>query len=114
MAERVVVVCDVCGGPAGASVTFRAGNRTFVKDLCTTHVQELLRNARAPKRGRRPAAPSAATPSVRPGPRSNKRATARPQRRRITDPAVLEKRRAALEKARRALAKKRAAAKKAG
>jgi len=36
------------------------------------------------------------------------------RRKRVTDPATLEKRRAGLEKARKALAKKRAAAKKAG
>jgi len=36
------------------------------------------------------------------------------QRKRVTDPATLEKRRAALAKARKALAAKRAAAKKAG
>jgi hypothetical protein len=114
MAERVVVVCDVCGRPAEQSVTFRIGGRTFVKDLCPTHVQELVRNAHAPKRGRRSAATLVAMPSKRSGPGSKKSATAKPQRRRITDPAILEKRRAALEKARRALAKKRAAARKAG
>jgi hypothetical protein len=114
MAERVVVVCDVCGRPAEESMTFRIGGRTWTKDLCSTHVQELVRSARAPRRGRRPAAAPAAVPSKRSTPSSNKPATAKPQRRRITDPAVLEKRRAALEKARRALAKKRAAAKRAG
>jgi hypothetical protein len=114
MAERVVVVCDVCGRPAGESVTFRIGNRTLAKDLCHTHVQELVRNARAPKRGRRPAATPPAQLSKRSRPGSRKLAAAKPQRRRITDPAILENRRAALEKARRALAKKRAAAKKAG
>jgi hypothetical protein len=114
MAEQVVVVCDVCGRPAEESVTFRIGGRTWTKDLCSTHIQELVRNARAPRRGRRPAATRAATPSKRSAPSSNKPAMAPPQRRRITDPAVLEKRRAALEKARRALAKKRAEAKRAG
>jgi cell division septum initiation protein DivIVA len=44
------------------------------------------------------------------GPRTRTTATATTTRRKITDPAVLEKRRAALAKARSALAEKRAAA----
>jgi hypothetical protein len=115
MAERVVLVCDVCGRPAQESVTFRMGRRNLAKDLCSTHVEELVRNAHPPRRGRRPAAvlPSGASPT-RSGPRSDKRSRVKRSRRRITDPATLEKRRSALEKARQALAEKRAAAKRAG
>jgi hypothetical protein len=40
MAERVVLVCDVCGRPAEESVTIRIGNRTLVKDLCGTHPED--------------------------------------------------------------------------
>jgi hypothetical protein len=109
-----VLVCDVCGRPAQESVTFRIGNRTLAKDLCPTHVQELVRNSHPPRRGRSPAGILSAGPSKRSGPGSKKRPAVKPQRKRITDPAILEKRGAALEKARRALAKKRAAAKKAG
>src|SRR5438552_3448623 len=123
MAERVVLVCDVCGGPAQQSVTFQVGSRRLAQDLCATDLQELVRASHAPKRGRRrtviPRAASApAAQGTRPrrgGTRSSaskKRAPAKRQRRRITDPATLEKRRAALAKARKALAAKRAAAKK--
>jgi len=123
MAERVVLVCDVCGRPAQESVTFRIGTRTLAKDLCPAHVEELVRNSRAPRRGRRPhAALLSSVLPKRPGRplsgtdthASEKRPTVERRRKRNTDPATLEKRRAALEKARQALAKKRAAAKKAG
>lgn len=123
MAEKVVLVCDVCGRPAAESVTFKTGNRTLAQDLCPTHVEELVRNSHAPRLGRRPnVALASAAGSKRSGRArrgaalrpSGKRATAKSPRKRITGPATLEKRRAALEKARRALAKKRAAAKKAG
>ncbi len=123
MAERRVLVCDVCGRLAQESVTFRIGNRALAKDLCQTHVGELVRNARAPRRGRQATAPVLPGAKARRGARppvsgkragSGKRGTAERPHRRITDPAILEKRRAALEKARKALAKKRAAANKAG
>jgi hypothetical protein len=124
MSERVVLVCDVCGGPAQQSVTFRIGGRSLSQDLCATHLQELVRTSHAPRRGRRPGSvsPSAATAvgagRRRPGGTESRasrtRGPAKPQRKRITNPATLEKRRAALEKARKALAAKRAATKKAG
>lgn len=114
MAERVVLVCDVCGRPAHQSVTFRMGSRTLAKDLCPAHLEELVRNSHAPRRGRRPKALSSGPSPKRPPPASKTRPTPKRSRRRITDPATLEKRRAALEKARKALAKKRAAAKRAG
>jgi hypothetical protein len=115
MAEKVVLVCDECGDPAQETVTFKLGSRTLAKDLCRRHVQELVRNAHAPRRGRRPngALPSAPSPQ-RTARASKNRPTGKRQRKRITDPAALEKRRAALSKARQALAKKRAAARKAG
>jgi hypothetical protein len=114
MAEKVVLVCDECGDPANESVTFKLGSRTLAKDLCRRHVQELVRNAHAPRRGRRPGAAVQSAPSPRrTGSASKKQLTAKGQPKRITDPATLERRRAALAKARRALAKKRAAAKKA-
>lgn len=59
MAEQVVIVCDVCGMPAIASVNFgvhgggaRDGQK-FAKDLCEVHLTELTSNARKPRRGRR-------------------------------------------------------------
>lgn len=123
MAERVVVVCDVCGGPAQRSVTFRIGSRSLAQDLCASHLQELVRTSHAPRRGRRPSSPpppAATAATARPRRRSaakpstsEKQPTVKPQRKRITDPATLEKRRAALAKAREALASKRAGAKRA-
>jgi hypothetical protein len=139
MAEQVITVCDVCGQPAEQSVTFKVGGRSLAQDLCATHLQDLVRHSHAPRRGRRPNASVAKAPastakrSKSSGRQAAKKATAKAAtakaaktarvatakaqtkakatRRRITDPAVLEKRRAALAKAREALAKKRAGSK---
>ena len=54
MSERLILVCDICGRAASDSVTIKVGRGNFVKDLCETHVSELLRGARRPRRGRRP------------------------------------------------------------
>lgn len=64
MAEKVVTVCDICSKPATETVTLKttAGNRT--KDLCSIHLQELLKGSRAPKRGRRPGATAASASST--------------------------------------------------
>jgi hypothetical protein len=123
MAEKIVLVCDVCGRPAAQSVRFQLGSQSFAQDLCSDHVKELVRNSHSPRRGRRPNVPPAPAASPKrslrtrgrvTAPSSGKRPRAKGPRRRITDPVILEKRRAALEKARRVLAKKRAAAKRAG
>jgi hypothetical protein len=116
MAERLVLVCDICGSPAEQSVTFRAGARSLAQDLCSTHFQELVRRSHTPKRGRRPGVPQAAAPAAprrgrkKATRKAAKKSTAKRARRKITDPAVLEKRLAALAKARAARAQKRAAA----
>jgi hypothetical protein len=52
MAERVVVVCDVCGGTPAETVALRVRGGNLQKDLCPRHVSELLDGTRAPKRGR--------------------------------------------------------------
>ena len=52
MAERTIVVCDVCGKPASETVTIRVGRGNFAKDLCATHVTELIAGARRPRPGR--------------------------------------------------------------
>jgi hypothetical protein len=52
MAEKTVLVCDVCGEPARHSVTIHAGQRRMVKDLCSRHLAELTRGARPVRRGR--------------------------------------------------------------
>jgi hypothetical protein len=36
-------VCDVCGSPAEQTVSFSVGARKLAKDLCGTHLQELVR-----------------------------------------------------------------------
>ena len=112
MAESLVVVCDVCGKSPAETIGITANAKNYRKDLCAAHLAELLKGTRAPTRGRRRA--SAVTLSVRGRRRSNEDQTEEPPRvkrprRRITDPVILEKRRAALEKARKALAEKRAA-----
>jgi hypothetical protein len=137
MAERTVIVCDSCGEIAAERVSIRAGGRALQKDLCATHLAELLRGANPARRGRPPATVTAASvpPKRRGRPsraapatstatamtsRGRRRVDAnasesRPKvkrpRKPITDPAILQKRRAALAKARQALAAKRAAAK---
>jgi hypothetical protein len=125
MAERVVVVCDVCGKSPAETVGITANDKNYRKDLCAEHMAELLKSARAPSRGRprgtRAAAaqaPAAGAPRRRGRPPKAAAAAAAPapkrERRKITDPVILEKRRAALAKARQARADKRAAAKNAG
>jgi hypothetical protein len=127
MAEHVLLVCDVCGKPAADTVAITARDKPYRKDLCSEHLAELLLGARTPKRGRpsgrrstAQTAPPAKTPRRRGrslGARTGSSAATRTAakgstrpRRRITDPVVLEKRRAALAKARAARAAKRAAA----
>jgi hypothetical protein len=55
MAEQMILVCDECGRPASKSVTIRVDGRNLVKDLCDADLRALVRNARTPKRGRKPA-----------------------------------------------------------
>jgi hypothetical protein len=69
MGEQFILVCDVCGKPAAETATIKVGNRSFVKDYCSTHLSELTAGARAPRRGRRRAlvASAAATAPKRRG-----------------------------------------------
>jgi hypothetical protein len=53
MAEKTILVCDVCGRPAAETVTIKASRGNFVKDMCATHVNELVAGARKPRPGRR-------------------------------------------------------------
>jgi hypothetical protein len=71
MAERTVLVCDVCGEVAESTVQIRVNDRTLLKDLCSKHVAELVRGTRKPKRGRPRGASARATSPTR------KRATSR-------------------------------------
>jgi hypothetical protein len=74
MAERTILVCDTCGRPASETVTVKVRRGNFVKDLCSSHVGELLDGARKPRPGRRKgvvAKPPAAQPKKRGRPRKN-------------------------------------------
>jgi hypothetical protein len=81
MAEKTILVCDACGRPAAETVTIRVARGSFVKDLCSTHVSEMIAGARKPRPGRRKGAVSspaagAAGPAKRRG-RPPKKAAAR-------------------------------------
>jgi hypothetical protein len=52
MAEKTVVVCDVCGKPAAETVTIKVARGNYAKDLCAAHVAELIASARRPRPGR--------------------------------------------------------------
>lgn len=78
MAEKTVIVCDVCGEPARQSVTIQAGQRRLVKDLCSAHLAELTRGARPVRRGR-PRATAAPLKAKSARAKSTKRRT-RPRR----------------------------------
>jgi len=53
MAEKTILVCDSCGRPADETVTIKAKRGNFVKDLCTSHANELVAGSRKPRPGRR-------------------------------------------------------------
>jgi topoisomerase IA-like protein len=65
MAEKTILVCDQCGRPAAETVTIRVARGNFVKDLCSTHVNELIAGARKPRRGRPRAAASKTSSTTR-------------------------------------------------
>jgi len=52
MAEKTILVCDTCSKPAAETVTIKTTRGNFVKDLCSSHVNELTGGARKPRRGR--------------------------------------------------------------
>jgi hypothetical protein len=52
MAERTIVVCDVCGKPAAETVTIKVARGNFAKDLCVDHVTDLIAGGRRPRPGR--------------------------------------------------------------
>ena len=53
MAEKTILVCDSCGRPAAETVMIKVSRGNFVKDMCSTHVNELVSGARRPRPGRR-------------------------------------------------------------
>ncbi len=52
MAEKTILVCDVCGDPAVATVAIKFNGKSLNKDLCQTHLSELTSGTRAARRGR--------------------------------------------------------------
>lgn len=64
MAEKTILVCDTCGKPAVETVTIKAARGNFVKDLCGSHVTELVAGARKPRRGRPKTAAAGSAPST--------------------------------------------------
>jgi hypothetical protein len=80
MAEKTILVCDTCGKPAAETVTIKAARGNFVKDLCTSHVNELVAGARRPRRGR-PKAVVASSATAAPRKTAARKATSAPKRR---------------------------------
>ncbi|MGH2680085.1 MAG: hypothetical protein ACRDG8_06310 [Actinomycetota bacterium] len=72
MAERTIVVCDVCGKPASETVTIKIARGNYAKDLCATHVTELVDGARRPRPGR-PRKMAGAAPAAAPKRRARPR-----------------------------------------
>ena len=84
MAEKTILVCDACGKPAAETVTIKTSRGNFVKDLCSTHVNELVAGARKPRPGRRKGATVAAAQARR---RQDHRQDHRQDRRRRAEEA---------------------------
>ena len=80
MAEKTIVVCDVCGKPATETVTIKVARGNYAKDLCAAHVTELVAGARRPRPGRprKMAGAAAAAAPVRRG--RPRKATGRPRK----------------------------------
>jgi hypothetical protein len=79
MAEKTIVVCDVCGKPATETVTIKVARGNYAKDLCAAHVTELVAGARRPRPGRprKMAGAATAAPARRGRPR---KAVGRPRK----------------------------------
>jgi len=75
VAEKTIVVCDVCGKPASETVTIKVARGNYAKDLCATHVTELVAGARRPRPGR-PRKMAGAAPAAAPKRRGRPRKTA--------------------------------------
>lgn len=80
MAEKTILVCDACGKPAAETVTIKAARGNFVKDLCASHVNELVAGARRPRRGR-PRAVVAGSARSAPKKTAARKAASAPKRR---------------------------------
>ncbi len=65
VAEIVVTVCDVCGKTPAETVGIKRKSQSLQKDLCAVHIEELVKGARAPKRGRPRVASAEAAPALK-------------------------------------------------
>src|SRR2546425_11197243 len=61
----MILVCDVCGKPASDTISIRVGGRNLTKDVCETHLAELVAGARPARRGRRRGGPGAKSAPAR-------------------------------------------------
>jgi hypothetical protein len=52
MAQALLIVSDVCGRPAVETVSLKVTARGYQKDVCQAHLDEMIKAARAPRRGR--------------------------------------------------------------
>ena len=73
MAEKTILVCDTCGRPAAETITIKVARGNFVKDLCSTHVNEAIAGARKPRPGRRKAVVDSAKPKASAAPKKRGR-----------------------------------------
>ena len=73
MAQAMVVVCDVCGRPAVETVSLKVAARGYQNDVCQAHLDEMIKGARAPRRGRPRTKPAAAGNRSAPKRTSSKR-----------------------------------------
>jgi hypothetical protein len=80
MVHQTILVCDTCGKPAAETVTIKVARGNFVKDLCASHVSELIAGARRPRRGR-PKAVVAGSARSAPKKTAVRKATSAPKRR---------------------------------
>jgi hypothetical protein len=79
MAQKTVLVCDVCGVEPARTVTLRVVGANWQKDLCEAHLSELLSGARRPRRGARPGRQSPVSAATAATSATKKRAGRRPQ-----------------------------------
>lgn len=91
MAEAIVLICDQCGKPNASSITIRAGARNFVKDLCKEHLQALLKDTRAPRRGRPKVASSSRAATTKATTRKRRGSKKPGARKRVTKKAASRK-----------------------
>jgi len=89
--EAITIVCDVCRKPAAKTVRISVDSRNHLKDLCDAHLAELLKGARAPRRGR-PRGTSTGTRSAAKTTKSRAKSTKRSTRKTATRKSGARKR----------------------